>query len=244
MRTSFFEKTTCLLFFPYLCFTEPTNTMQTANFKDWTLTTLEDAFGLKQIFAPHCALLQSWQGLAQTQSIDDHERRILLDLQAPLSRGGRAWNEVELENKFISPVMMAAKIDDEQIGYFLERSMKAVVGDYELSGIVDGVIATGFRDPKKPFFCMHEYKKSIENQGSPDAQALAAMLVARELNGNEKPIYGMFIIGFIWNFVVLNGNEYCISVDYKAGDEEVFDIFRMLKALKVIILRDLVGQAQ
>jgi hypothetical protein len=49
-----------------------------------------------------------------------------------------------------------------------------------LSGIVDGVIATGIRNPQMPYFCFHEYKRSLENQGTPDGQVLAAMLVARE----------------------------------------------------------------
>jgi hypothetical protein len=39
------------------------------------------------------------------------------------------------------------------MGYFLERRLSAIVGDYELSGIVDGMIATGFRDPAIPLFC-------------------------------------------------------------------------------------------
>lgn len=210
--------------------------MKTATFKEWDLTKLDKAFGLKQIWK--CELLSSWQNISI--EISDFEKEYLLMLQYSLIRGGKAWNEVELENKFISPVIMMAHIDDEQIGYFLERPLKGIVGNYELSGIVDGMIATGFRDPDVPFFCMHEYKKSIENQGSPDAQALAAMLVAREQNNNEKPIYGMYIVGLTWNFMVLDGQEYCISKDYKADDEEVFDIFRMLKALKKIILRDLI----
>jgi len=64
---------------------------------------------------------------------------------------------------------MLAEIDDGQIGYFLERPLSATIGDYQLSGIVDGMIATGFREPDIPLFCMHEYKRSLENQGAPDA---------------------------------------------------------------------------
>ena len=209
--------------------------MKTATFKEWDLTKLDKAFGLRQVW--DCELLKNWQ--AMTAEVNEADKDTLLMLQSSLVRGGKAWNEVELENKFISPLIMLARIDDENMGYFLERTLKAVVGNYELSGIVDGIIATGFRDPDVPFFCMHEYKKSIENQGSPDAQALAAMLVARELNNNEKPIYGMYIVGLTWNFIVLNGNQYCISKDYNTDDEEIFAIFIMLKTLKQLIIRDL-----
>jgi hypothetical protein len=113
---------------------------------------------------------------------------------------------------------------------FLERSLSGIVGDYELSGIVDGLIATGFREPDIPLFCLHEYKRSVDNQGSPDAQALAAMLVTREKNNNQKPIYGVFVVCSVWHFMILNGNEYFISKTYPA--EEIFAIFKMLKALK------------
>ncbi len=166
--------------------------MKTATFKEWTLTTLDKAFGLCQIW--ECALMDNWEN--KEIEIDDFEKKTLLNLQKSLIRGGRAWNEVELENKFISPVIMTANIDDEQIGYFLERRLSGIVGDYELSCIVDGMIATGFRDPDIPLFCLHEYKHRCDNQGSPDAQALAAMLVAREQNDNQKPIYGVFVVAW------------------------------------------------
>jgi hypothetical protein len=100
---------------------------------------------------------------------------------------------------------------------------------------VDGMIATGIRNPQIPYFCFHEYKRSIENQGSPDAQVLAAMLVAREQNQNKLPIYGLFVVGLFWNFMVLKDNHYCISKAYNADDEEIFAIFKMIKALKQII---------
>lgn len=209
--------------------------MKKATLKDWDLDQLDKAFGLKQIW--ECDLLKQWEN--NDIPITEFERNSLLNFQKSLIRGGRAWNEVELENKFISPVFMAAKFDDQTIGYFLERPLKGIVGEYELSGIVDGMIATGFRDPDKPFFCMHEYKRSVDNDGQPDAQALAAMLVVQADENGQKPIYGLYIVGLIWNFMVLDGKEYCISKSYNAEDEEIFEIFGMLKALKHIIKTEL-----
>ncbi|TAD95912.1 MAG: hypothetical protein EAZ97_14890 [Bacteroidetes bacterium] len=213
--------------------------IKTATFKEWTLTKLEKAFGIKQIYDSEYEVLKKWQDLSKTIKVSDFDKQLLLNLQTPLKWGGKGWNEYELENKFISPVIMAVQFDDLTIGYFLERHLKGVVGDYELSGIVDGMIATGVRDPDKPFFCMHEYKRSVDNDGQPDAQALAAMLVVQADENDRKPIYGLYIVGLIWNFMVLNGNEYCISRDYKSDNEEIFDLFRMLKALKHIIKTEL-----
>ena len=135
---------------------------------------------------------------------------------------------------------MTAKIDDGKIGYFLERPLSGIIGDYELSGIVDGMIATGIRNPHIPYFCLHEYKRSIENQGSPDAQVLAAMLVARELNQNKLPIYGLFVVGLDWYFMVLKDNEYCISRTFIADNDDIFTIFKMMKSLKQIIYAELI----
>ena len=213
--------------------------MQTATFKEWTLTKLEKTFGIKQIYDKNYGLLKKWQDLSKTMPISDFEKETLHNLQEPLEWGGRGWNEYELENKFISPVIMAAKFDDKIIGYFLERGLKGIVGDYELSGIVDGMIATGVRDPDKPFFCMHEYKRSVDNDGQPDAQALVAMMVVQADENSRKPLYGLYIVGLNWNFMVLNGNEYYISQSYNSEKEELFDIFRMLKALKHIIKTEL-----
>jgi hypothetical protein len=209
--------------------------MKKATFKDWDLDQLDKAFGLKQIW--ECNLLELWEN--NSSEINEIEKVILLNLQKPLKWGGRAWNEVELENKFISPLIMLTNIDDGTIGYFLERPLSGIVGDYELSGIVDGMIATGLRNPHIPYFCLHEYKRSIENQGTPDAQVLAAMLVAREQNQNKLPIYGLFVVGLDWYFMVLKDNEYCISRTFIADNDDIFTIFKMIKSLKQIIYAEL-----
>jgi len=101
------------------------------------------------------------------------------------------------------------------------------------------MIATGFREPKKPYFCFHVYKRNIENQGTPDAQVLAAMLAAREQNQNNKPMYGLFVVRLSLNFIVLQDNQYCISRTYSADGEGIFTIFKIIKALKQIIYAEL-----
>ena len=210
--------------------------MKTATFKEWTLTQLDQAFGLSQVLLEQCQRMQEWENQASKITISDTEKEFLLDLQEPLTWGGQAWNEAELENKFISPLIMYAKVDDRQIGYFLERPLSGKVGNYMLSGIVDGMIAKGFRDPTIPYFCMHEYKRYVDNSGYPDAQALAAMLVARELNDNRKAIYGLYIVGINWNFIVLETNNYyCISQVYNSTKKDIFEIFAMIKSIKAII---------
>lgn len=207
------------------------------------LDLLDETLNLKQIW--DCDLLKKWQELAKGIEVSDFHKQAIQMMQKPLIKGGRSWNETELENKFISPLIIQAEIDDDEIGYFLERPLKATIDNYELSGIVDGMIATGFRNPKTPYFCMYVAPRPPKGEnnslpleglgeavGMPDGQALASMLVAREMNNNQKPIYGLYVVGLNWNFMVLNGQEYCISRSYNAEIEDIFTIFKMLKALK------------
>ncbi|MDQ7090633.1 MAG: hypothetical protein Q9M50_08305 [Methylococcales bacterium] len=58
------------------------------------------------------------------------------------------------------------------------------------------------------------------------------MLVAKEINQNKYPIYGLFVVGLVWNFIILDSNHYCISKNYNADDEKIIDILKMIKILK------------
>ena len=48
-------------------------------------------------------------------------------------------------------------------------------------------------------------------------------------------MYGCHVIGSDWYFMTLEGKEYAISRDYSALSQEIFDIFRTLKVLKMIV---------
>ena len=199
-----------------------------STFKEWNLDKIEEAFGLKQV----------WQSeildelINHPYQLDEMERTFVTKLQRHFSFGGDDWNEVELENKFISPMIVLSEIADEKCSYFLERELSTTIDEYDLSGKVDGMIATGFRSPKKPYFCLNEYKRGTDPDGDPKGQALIAMLVAQRLNDNQALMFGCFVIGRIWQFMILEGNQYTISRDFSCADNEVFDIFRILKGLR------------
>jgi hypothetical protein len=61
------------------------------------------------------------------------------------------------------------------------------------------------------------------------------MLVAQYLNENQTPILGCYVIGRSWYFMALVGKEYAISNVYTCTDEEIFDILRILKGIRVFI---------
>ena len=206
--------------------------MQKSNFRDWTLEKVEKVFQLVQVET--LPILEEL--LNGDFKINEYEEYNLKELRANyVNFGGDDWNEIELENKMISPIIVSSKIDNKKFAYFLERELTTIIDDYDLSGKVDGMIATGFRSPQMPYFCMNEYKRGTDPYGDPRGQALIAMLVAQKLNDNHKPIYGSYIIGRNWYFMALIGKEYAISEDYSCVNDELFDIFRILKSLRVQI---------
>lgn len=208
--------------------------MVKSNFRDWNLEQIEEVFGLTQV--QKLVALDNLLNFSYTEN--EFEKQFLLMLQENyLQFGGDNWNEIELENKIISPIIVLSQMDNKRFAYFLERELKTNIGEYELSGKVDGMIATGFRSPKKPYFCLNEYKRQTDPNGDPQGQALIAMLVAQQLNNNEKPIFGCYVIGRNWYFMALVKEEYAISKDFSCVDDELFDIFRVLKSLRFHILQ-------
>jgi hypothetical protein len=200
-----------------------------SNFREWTLDKIDEAFGTKQVRS--LPLLTEW--MSYPYELNDFEIQYLTRLREVYFLGGDSWNEAELENKIISPLIVFSQIDNEEFAYFLERNLAATIGEYELSGKVDGMVATGFRNPKKPFFCMNEYKRATDPDGDPQGQALIAMLAAQALNGDKKPIFGCFIVGKVWQFMVLVGKQYSLSTSFTIDDDEIFDLYRILRGLRV-----------
>jgi hypothetical protein len=120
-----------------------------SNFREWTLDKIEEVFEIQQV--DNLFILDEL--LAFEYQINEYEKNYLNVLSHNyVSYGGDDWNEVELENKFISPLIVFSGIDNKKFAYFLERELSHTIGEYELSGKVDGMIATGYRNPKKPYF--------------------------------------------------------------------------------------------
>jgi len=207
--------------------------MESLNFKDCSRLILERKFNLVQVKTTE--ILEKWISDSQTIEIEENRKEILLELQDKLIYRVDDWNEQELIENFIAPVFSLINFNTQEYGYFSERMIKAVIDDYELSGSPDAIIAKGRREPEIPYFCFSEYKKEEDTKGDAKGQCLAAMLVAQELNHNERPIYGVVVKGEKWNFMVLQGRQYSISKSYNSTDEELFEIVQLLKHLKTII---------
>jgi len=203
------------------------------NFNDCDRLLLEDTFGLLQVKKHN--LLTEWIDKSKTYDITPFENETVVRYQEPLVYRVDDWNEQELIENFIGPMFGLINFNTNEYGLFSQRLLKATIGEYELTGYPDAVVAKGRRVPKVPYFCFSEYKKEKEPNGEPQGQCLAAMMVAQELNNNTRPVYGVSVKGKIWEFMVLQGKDYAISNAYKSTDEELFEIVKLLKHLKTII---------
>jgi len=212
--------------------------MKKYSFRQCTLSRVDELFGLRKSF--HSTTLDVW--LAADVPLSEKERGMLESFQELLILNSDAWNEQELSLHFIGPILAMARFTEPyRFNLFAERKIGAIVagvdGDIELSGEPDGIIATGYRDPKIPMFAFTAYKRELDPEGDPAGQTVAAMLVGRTLNQQQAPLYGAYVVGSDWRFLVLEDHHYTISRDYSALSDEIYDILRILKALKQIILR-------
>ena len=106
-----------------------------------------------------------------------------------------------------------------------------------LRGRVEFLVAAGTQNPRQPFFFLHEYKPTYKTTPSdPLGQLLVSMLATQTLNIQERPLYGVYVVGKLWQFVLLDKNEYAVSSSFDATDEtDLFKIFSVLKQCKIYI---------
>jgi len=201
-------------------------------FSKWSVDEVEDRFGVVQIKQSN--LLKEWLTVRGQISSEDEKR--LTELCESLQDHVHDWNEAELKLKFVAPLLFMVKFDHEKYQSFLEREISVSFENETLSGVVDFIVAMGRRVPRKPYFFLHEYKKEQESSNDPLGQLLIAMVAAQKLNKDGHPIYGAYITGRLWFFVVLHDLEYSVSVGHNsAREEELVEIFGILQNSKEII---------
>ena len=224
-------------------------------FRDWTEDDVRIVFGLKKL--KDSKLLRDW--LKADNKLTVEEIQFIEAKREKADRYIYSWNEIELQTKFIAPLTELVDFDNENYFFssFSERKINATYGSIPLKGKVDWMVAIGQSQPHLPFFFIHEYKKEQGFEGDPRGQLLSAMLAASILNQtppnqenigfnpypkHEKnmPIYGCYITGQFWRFLVLQKKNYVISRAYDALiPNDLQQIIRILKKQKEMIINRL-----
>lgn len=202
------------------------------SFRYWQSQDLYYHFGLNRVMNPDWLL--EW--IEAEEPVSASEKDTLDTLRAELFANANFWNEEELKMRFIGILMRLVNLDGPNFRVFYDRPITATLNDIKLSGTADMLVATGFQKPTLPYFFLHEYKPEIRLDTDPAGQLLSEMLAAQTLNQTVQLMYGCYILGRNWFFVILKGREYAISDAYSATQTDIYRIFQVLRRVKKYIL--------
>ena len=200
-------------------------------FSKWTIEEVEEQFGVRQQTAS--SHMRAWLTVEEPPSAT--EREALELLRQKLESRVYDWNAQELIINFIGPLLALVDFDHEVYHPFFGREISVAYNQETLSGIVDFTVAQGRRSPKNPYFFIHEYKKEFDSSNDPLGQLLIAMVAAQLLNQDGNPIYGAYILGRYWHFVLLEGQSYAVNPGSNASRNEILNIFGILRNTRTLI---------
>ena len=203
------------------------------NFADWNAMAVSAAFGLRA--QDSLPTLESWVS-SVVEDVSPNDASTLEKLRLRLKKLQYAWNEYEIMAGFIAPLLSMISFEEDNFGLFHHRKLTLAYEGLVAEGNVDGLVSFGSFEPERPFFFLHEYKKSQGYDADPEGQLLIAMVAAQRLNDDGLPLYGCYIVGRFWSFVLLDGKEYAVSQGYDATDpEELRIIWSVLQHTKRIV---------
>jgi hypothetical protein len=215
------------------------NTATTA--KSWREGELIKTFRLNRITAFQTPLMQEWLN-ASMPTFDLIEQSIFDKVLSRALNHIEGWNEEELKMKFICHILdLGQMIDDPQvIGYF-DKTISTTVENIKLTVKSDFMLAKGVLDVfDTPYFHFQEYKPNKNPTGDSMGQLVEAFLIAQEKNQNNKPLYGVEVVGKQWVFVVMDGKSYCISKPFICTDRsDLLKIVAVLRKFKEILYQKL-----
>ena len=155
----------------------------------------------------------------------------------------KKYNEEDLKVNFIIPILNRVnfKMVDKEVRAFYEASLSYKTDRFILQGTPDFLVAKGLFYSEIPYFFIQEFKKGRYGL-DPEPQLLAELISAVELNGFTT-IRGAYIVGGIWNFVILNKievdrYEYFISPNFDSTKiDDLQEIYKNLLFVKNEIIQ-------
>ncbi len=211
--------------------------------KAWREGDLIDTFNLTRIKEEQTALMTEWLDVKEPE-FSPAEQLYFDKIHKKAFKSIEGWNEEDLKIKFLGPILDLGTFDDDDkvIGYF-DKVISATVDGIKLTVKSDFMFARGILDVfKTPYFHFQEYKPHRNPTGDSMAQLIQAFLIAQEKNKNDKPIYGVEIIGKQWTFVIMESRKYCLSKSFDSVDrEELLTIISILRKFKTILYERLIN---
>jgi len=195
-------------------------------------------FKLNRIVTYYTPLMEEWLNVKDA-TFDAFEQtlfdRKLLESQTQIA----GWSEEDLKMKFITYILeLGYLVSENNIVTFFDKTISATVEGTKLTVKSDFMIAKGILDVfTTPYFHFQEYKPNKNPSGDSMAQLLEAFMIAQVKNKNEKPLYGIEVVGRQWTFIIMEGKDYCISKSYESTNaEDLLQIIAVLRKFKEILL--------
>ena len=178
-------------------------------------------------------------------TLDVNTIKFLEKLLALEGNNIKSYNEEDLKMKFLSPIFTHINFTNLEYKFrdFYEYSIEYKTDNFIFSGITDFVLSKGIKYIQKPYFFIQEFKKG-RVISDPEPQLLAELIGAVELN-KQKIIKGAYIVGSIWNFVILEKLEkdkyqYFVSQNFDSRKiEDLKDIYKNLVFIKNDIIKSI-----
>ncbi len=186
-------------------------------------------------------ILEDW--LNSNESITAFEKEWVEKMRLSIKEKGKFWNEDELKFQFISPYLSIFDFKKQEVySSFSQRIISTKVTDVNgnedsIRGRVEWFVARGKQIPIHPIFFIHEYKPTFKSTPSdPLGQLVIAMYAAQILNKDDNPLYGIYVLGEFWYFVILKGLQYAESRGYDMTQhEQITQVSKILKKTKIYI---------
>ena len=205
-------------------------------FEQWLSEDVEIAFNLERV--NNFPILMEWLDVPKNGILSAPIEKLRLSL----SKNVEYWNEDELKMLFIAPMLISFDFNNPPLyRVFTQRQFSLTTDEVEANGRIEWLIATGKQTPKKPFFFLQEYKPEKNSGNDPLGQLLIAMVDAQILNQTpEKPLFGCYMIGRFWFFIILENKKYSLSKAYDATQtDDLSEIIEILEKVKIYIHKDL-----
>lgn len=201
------------------------------SFETWDTEAVETELGIVEI--EQSDLLDNW--LSSTTTFSESDDAVIKYVKSKISQNVDYWNTEETNLFLISPLTILAYFDLPKVKIFNKRKLKTTKNAIEIGGKVDFMLSKGKQRPSDTYFIINNYKQRQKKTNDPKGQLLIQLLAAQYRNENEHPIYGCYVIGRNWFFVVLHNNQYAVSKPYIASDEDIYKIVAFLREIKVYI---------
>ena len=200
------------------------------SFEKWLKQEVENEFGLKR----HYEFEALDTLLNDLPTLTKEDEKTLEKLRQKLVLFVDSWSEEDLKINFIGQVLSVIDFQQPTYRAFFDCYLKTSLKGETISGKVDCVVAKGSQIPEMPLFFLQEYKPEKRHTSDPLGQLLIAMMASQALNSdNESPLYGCYIIGRYWYFVVCKGQDYIVSASFDSTTSaSLIEIARIIRKIK------------